>query len=266
MPEPLLSILVPVRNGAMFIVEALRPALSIDAPLEIVVQDCVSTDDTRVLVERLNDPRVRLTSERDEGQADALNRALRSARGEWVLWLNADDTVDPRAVEALVPLLTSTRADIVYGDFNIADAQGEVLRRYTCPANVSRLHLLTRGMRVFSGSMFFRRRYLDAEGGFDERWHYCMDYELLVRLAAGATFLYTPGVIGTLRLHPTSKSMSRPWRFVQEYRAIHKLYPPERSIDRAFTLFEQLRIAVFTAGAPIRYSRAWARVRPTKGL
>jgi glycosyltransferase involved in cell wall biosynthesis len=266
MTNPLLSVLVPVRDGERFIGEALRSVLACDADIEVLVQDGCSTDRTADVVASIGDKRVSFVSESDEGQADALNRALQRARGQWILWLNADDLIDPRAVERLLPTLATTSADLVYGDFAIINAEGGLIRQYTCPPSWSQRDLLTRGMRVFSGSIVMRRRFLLDEQGFDEHWQYCMDYELLVRASPRLRAQYAPGVVGSFRLHAKSKSIDSPWRFVREYREIHARYRQVHWWDRMAAAVERGRITVFTLTAPLRYSQIWSRVRRVKAL
>lgn len=263
---PLLSVIMPVRNGARHIAAALDSVLSDELDMEVIVQDAASRDATASIVASRCDPRIHFVSEVDSGQSDALNRALSRARGEWVLWLNADDVVDSDGLARIAGVLNRTDADVVYGDFAIADAAGVRLRRYHCPAELSRSRLIRDGMRVFSGSMLFRRRSLIALGGFDVSFHYCMDYELLMRGVGTLQFEHAPWVVGTLRLHRESKSISHPWQFLREYRTIHQRQGELSRWDRLRGWKSQAHLALFTAAAPVRYSRAWSRLRPAKRL
>jgi len=255
---------MPVMNGERFIEEALRCALASEVDLEIIVQDGGSTDATAEIVASLGDRRVSFLSESDQGQADALNRAIRRARGRWILWLNADDFVDPSAVSRLSSTLMNTEATLVYGDFAIVDVAGRPIRSYECPGHWSRGSLLDTGLRVFSGSIFLDRTLLCSLGGFDNRLHYCMDYELLIRIIPEARLLYVPGVIGSFRMHSGSKSGSVPWRFFREYRSIQSKYRSSGLWGRVKSYNAQSRLALFTATSRFRYSRTWSRIRPTK--
>src|SRR4051812_29881963 len=92
--RPQISVIMPSFNSGPFLREAMTSVLSGPGPTrELVIQDAQSDDGTREVVDSFNDPRIRLVSEPDNGQADAINRAVNRSRGEWILWLNADDAL-----------------------------------------------------------------------------------------------------------------------------------------------------------------------------
>jgi glycosyltransferase involved in cell wall biosynthesis len=257
-------VLMPCRDASRFIGEALRSVLAAKTALEVLVQDGQSTDDTTDVVREFRDHRVKLVSEADQGQADALNRALARATGRWVLWLNADDLVSASAIDAVAPVLRSTDATLVYGDFSVVDGRGEHIRTYGAPPSWDAESLLYTGLRVFCGSIFFDRASLERWGGFDPRWHYCMDYELLIRVAGLARMEYAPQVIGSFRFHGASKSGTEPWRFFRECRAIHAQYVPPNSTARFRAAVSRGALAARLVATPLRYSRISSRLRPRK--
>jgi len=264
---PHVSVLMPVRNGMPFIRAALDSLLAVNTvPFEILVQDAESDDMTVQYLSDLHDPRVGVVSEPDAGQADALNRALLRASGDWILWLNADDVVETSAFVTIARALKTATADVVYGDFALIDRSGGRLRRYFCPSHIDRRSLLTRGVRIFSGSMFIRRRALIDAGSFDPSFNYCMDYELFVRLADRASFKHVPIMLGSLRLHDRSKSISRPWAFLREARRVQRMYGGSAGVSRSSMAVDNARMAVLLAASPLRYSRLWSRIRKTKRL
>jgi len=67
----------------------------------------------------------------DQGQADALNKAVARATGDVILWLNADDVIMPGAIaSASAALVANPSLDFAYGDFDIIDAAGALIRSY----------------------------------------------------------------------------------------------------------------------------------------
>jgi GT2 family glycosyltransferase len=81
----------------------------------------------------VTDSRVRVRTEADGGQADAINRGFADASGEIFGWLNADDELEPRALEHAVAVLAEdSTADLVYGRGNYVDEAGTPLRPYRC--------------------------------------------------------------------------------------------------------------------------------------
>lgn len=261
--RPRLSVIVPSFNSGSYIGDAITSVLTQSGPsIEILVQDGGSTDQTQAVVQRLDDTRVTFHQEPDGGQADALNRALQNARGEWVLWLNADDLVAPGALTIIETFLDGDW-DIVYGAFALADRAGHPVKYYF-PAPLSRERLLRFGTYIFSGAMVVRAETLTKLGGFNGRLHYCMDFELLLRLAPVARATQTEQVLAYLREQPESKTSTRPWRMYREHWMVARRYGAfAKGRVISFTGLAVLS-AAYVATRRIWQSGAWRRVRPTK--
>ena len=99
------SIITPCYNGARFIRSTLASALAqTHRPLEVIVVDDGSTDESAAIAESMGPP-VRVIRQANQGESVARNRALEEARGTHVLFLDADDLLEPWAVERLVQAL-----------------------------------------------------------------------------------------------------------------------------------------------------------------
>jgi hypothetical protein len=99
------SIITPCYNGARFIRTTLDSALGQSyAPLEVLVVDDGSTDESAAIAESMGAP-VRVIRQANQGESVARNRALAEARGTHVLFLDADDLLEPWALERLVAAL-----------------------------------------------------------------------------------------------------------------------------------------------------------------
>jgi glycosyltransferase involved in cell wall biosynthesis len=262
--EPMVSVLVPSLNASDFIHTALTSVLDANVPLEVIVQDGGSADVTHKIVRSIADERVRLFVEQDQGQADALNRALALARGEFVLWLNADDVVIARGLEQAIG--ATKGADVVYGGWGLIDLDGRRIKTYR-PGPLEHRRLLRRGTYIFSGSLLVRREVLRALGGFAPSLHCCMDFDLLVRIArSGAKAKRIDDEIGLLRIHPASKGQRAPWRFFREHWRVawrERARAPELL---PWILLAQTRMAVYLLTRPIWRSRIWLWIRPAKSL
>lgn len=253
---------MPSLNSERYIGEAIYSVLSQGVgDLELVIQDGGSTDGTMDVVRSFRDSRISWKSEPDKGQADALNKALQRAVGEWILWLNSDDTLAPGALTKIVPLLGTAQLPIVHGDFGIIDGEGRVVKRYVCsPMTFERL--LPRGAYVFSGTVFVGRGLVAEVGPFDERLHFCMDDEWLLRLAKSSKAHYEPGIVAFLRDHAESKTRTHPWGLWRERWIVARRH--------GASPFKAGRGQVLLAGylfiRPLVRSRLWRRLRPTKRL
>jgi len=141
---PRISVLLPVRDGAVFVERAVSSVLrSTWRDLELVVVDDFSTDDTGEILRRLqeSDARIRLESSRRPGLVSAVERGLQACRAPYVARMDADDISAPRRFELQLALLEREGLDGVGGRVRIVDANGDAvgsLQRYEAWVNANR--------------------------------------------------------------------------------------------------------------------------------
>lgn len=209
MSQPLVSILTPSYNQARWLGENLHSVASQTYPtLEHVVMDGGSTDQSADLLASAEPP-VKWESEGDRGQSHALNKAFAASSGEILGWLNSDDAFwDCRVVEDVVAFfLANPEVDVVYGHSAYVNEAGRLLHFFYVPRYGSG-SLLRRYNYIIQPSVFFRR---SAVGGtlVDESFHFAMDYELWLRLAAGgAKFARIDQVLAIDRAQRARKSLN----------------------------------------------------------
>lgn len=242
MAEPSISVVVPSLNAEEFIRVAIRSALDqVVPPLEVIVQDGGSNDGTLSVVEGIGDPRVSITSETDNGQSDALNRAFGRARGEWIAWLNADDLLAPDAFAAAAPFAREG-VDLVYGDFAFVDEAGELIEAVPVP-EFDRVRLLKQGNYMFSGAALFRRTLFERFGGLDTDLRIAMDYDLYLRIAPHIRAIHSGATLGYFRKHPGSATTEISWRLVSEtsrVRRRHGGYSRHTAVPILYNQLQQL--------------------------
>ncbi|MEX2624541.1 MAG: glycosyltransferase family 2 protein [Acidimicrobiia bacterium] len=177
--RPLISIGLPVYNGADQIGDAIRAVLKQTLEnIELVVSDNASTDATQEICEDLAraDERVRYSrNSSNEGAAANFNKVFRSSRGSFFKWLGHDDFLEPTAMEQALQVLES-RPDVsvVHWLERMTDGNGNVLRVYE-PSQGFQIDGDTAGARFrqmllwrhngFGGDPFFglmRRQALEA--------------------------------------------------------------------------------------------------------
>jgi len=199
------SVIVPVRNGAAYVGEALHSALRQLAPGdEIIVIDNGSTDATTEVVRAIGDPRVRLIVEPRPGPAPARNAGLRVASGALISFLDHDDYwPGGRNAGLLAALAGDPEADAAYGRLRVmvepgCDDQGfAALDGTFAPAVGLHVHL-------------FRRSLIDRAGPFDETMRLGSDVDYLARLRqAGMRAAVYDGDAAVYRRHAANITLDR---------------------------------------------------------
>lgn len=234
------TIVTPSYNQAEFLEETIRSVLDQDHPdLEYIVVDGGSTDGSVEIVERYADRIAWWVSEPDSGQTEALNKGFARATGDYVGWINSDDTLLPGAVSAAVAALEARPdAALVFGDALVVDERGGHLRVFEAEdLDVREMLRRCRDPIVQQGSLV-RREALEAVGGVDEALHTCFDFKLMVELGLRHPWVRIDAPLGTYRLHAASKSMSDAARWAVDFERMYtdlfaKELPPEiRAIER----------------------------------
>lgn len=218
MNDPLVSIVTPSLNQGPFIRETIESVLSQDYPnLEYLVMDGGSTDETLDVLRSFGE-RLQWVSEPDKGQAQAVNKGWRRAKGVILGWVNADDLLRPGAVRRAVDALMADPSLLgVYGDCLYIDGNGKPIRPYpTRPYDY--LELVRETEDFFPQPATFMRQIAAAQVGFlDESLHYVMDYDLWLRMGLHGSFLHLPVEMACLRLHQGAKSLKAFARFAPEF-------------------------------------------------
>ncbi|HEY3930525.1 MAG TPA: glycosyltransferase family 2 protein [Candidatus Koribacter sp.] len=258
--NPQITIVTPSYNQAEYLQESLESVSSQGvANVEHLVMDGGSSDGSALILkefsEQSNGAHLRWLSEKDNGQSDAMNKGFRSARGEIIGWLNADDRYRPGCFEAVLRAFRDhPEADIIYGDYTWIDRRGRVLqlRRET---SFSRFTLLYhRVLYVPSTATFFRRRIFDEGNLLDEKLQYAMDYEFFVRLCArGYRFQHVSDLMADFRYHPASKSTQFCDRQLEEQNAALPRYSPILNACRNRWIYRPLLLSLRSAAGVLRY-------------
>lgn len=195
-----LSILTPSRNYGRFLLDAIQSvARQEDELVEHIVVDGDSTDDTLEILQGCKE--VRYVSEPDNGQSDALNKAVHIASGDWCGWLNADEFYLPDAFEVVRAVLADhPGADVVYGDCCFVDTAGRFLR--LVPQHPFHPRILRwYGPFISSCATFFRTASL-RRLGWDVHLRRIMDWDLYMALAdQDARFVHVAHPMAAFRLH-----------------------------------------------------------------
>ena len=200
----MVSVVIPTYNRARDLERALKSVLAQTYPhWEVLVVDNHSTDDTEDVVTRCKDPRMKVFKTHNQGViAASRNLGIRQACGEYVAFLDSDDSWSPRKLEESVTYL-SRGADVVYHDLFLMTKPGQ--RFFWRRARSSDVKppvfqdLIANGNALTNSSVVVRRTLLQAIDGLSEDPDLVAveDYDAWLRIASlSDRFQRIPRVLG----------------------------------------------------------------------
>jgi glycosyltransferase involved in cell wall biosynthesis len=222
---PTLSVVIPSFNQGQFIERTIKSIINQNYPkLDLILMDGGSTDKTMEIVERYRNHFSHIESGPDGGQSAAIVKGFNVAKGDFISWLNSDDTYNEGALLAIGQFLAQhTKVQFVYGNTRIIDAHDKELAfkksvRFFLP--VMKYAFLT----VPQMSAFWSRALYNKVGGVDANLRFCMDYDLFVRMAEISSPVRINQTIGNFRMHETSKTTNLEELRRREDYIVHERY------------------------------------------
>jgi glycosyltransferase involved in cell wall biosynthesis len=208
------AVVTPSYNYADFLGDTVRSVISQSYPnLVYVVQDNNSTDGTTEILERIaregptESNRLIVRREADRGQADAINRGFAQVSDTDIMaYLNADDILLPGTLSFVASAFQRhPDVDVVYGHRIFIDANGRETGRCVLPPH-DRTAIRWADF-IPQETMFWRRRVWDRIGPFDEKFHFAIDWDFILRASEqGFRFRRLPRFLGCFRWHDRQKT------------------------------------------------------------
>jgi glycosyltransferase involved in cell wall biosynthesis len=225
----LVSIITPSFNQASYLEQTLRSVLDQDhADIEYLVVDGGSADGSVDIIKKYAPRLAYWVSEKDSGQADAINKGMARAKGDIVAWLNSDDYYLPGAVSAAVKTFDENPdAILVYADMLAVDERGQTFN--TLRYRQLTLEDLLCFQIIGQPAVFMRRAAFEKASGLDLSYHFLLDHHLWIRIAAQGRILHVPQMWSAARYHAAAKNRAQAAAFGKEaFRILEwaKTYPP----------------------------------------
>jgi glycosyltransferase involved in cell wall biosynthesis len=178
----LVSVIIPAFNAAASIGGTIDSVLSQTLQdFEIIVSDDGSKDSTASVVSRYrSDPRVRYMFHENRGTSHAKNLAAREAKGDYLLFLDSDDTLDPTALESMVHHFRATGAVWCVVDIVKRIRNDRIIRRAQFPPGDLLLGILEDDF--ITRSPFYLRSAFLASGMYDEDLAVREDWDINIRM------------------------------------------------------------------------------------
>lgn len=215
MQEHLVSILMPVYNSERTIAVAIESCLQQTyRNIEILVLDDASTDNTVAVAEKYRQIRV-LKHDLNKGTAAARNTLLREARGEFIAWLDADDTMMPERIQKqLIFMQRHPEVDIA-GSWILTDNISLPKKKLPLENRMITAHLWFKNCMI-QPSVISRNFYTSEHIFYDERFYYMQDYELWLRLRNRKVFANIPEFLTRYHFSSAIETKQKHSRFKDE--------------------------------------------------
>lgn len=214
--NPLISIIIPVFNGANYLKEAIDSALSQTYDnIEILIINDGSTDNGRTekIVLSYCD-RIKYYSKENSGVATALNLGIEKMSGQYFSWLSHDDKYYPKKIEQQVQYLQShdDKNIILYSDYEVIDACSKLIGKRNLDHDLliqKPLYGLLRSA-IHGCSLLIPKVAFEKCGLFDINLKYTQDYALWFTMYRNFPFIHMPETLIQSRTHTEQDSLKNP--------------------------------------------------------
>lgn len=218
MERPKISIITVVWNGKKHIEDTIKSVIGQTYPnLEYIVIDGASTDGTTDIIERYAPHITYWVSERDSGIYDAMNKGVKAATGDWLLFVNADDYLaSSEAIGLSADYLGRCSSLVAYGNVIFLTDDGE--EKHGHPWEKIRYEFRNIGMRLPHQATFHAKA-LFANRTFDPSYRITGDYDLLLGYLKDHDAVHFPVEVTKMRAGGISDSVSKLKLFKETRRA-----------------------------------------------
>ena len=234
LPPTTVTVVIPAYNHGHFVAEAIQSVLDQDyGPVETIVVDDGSTDDTAAVVARF--PAVGYQRQENRGLAAARNAGLARARGELILFLDADDRLLPGAVSAGAAILTANPAlgfTAGYSRYITREGHAQPTLQPARSTGDAYLALLRRNSIRNPAMVMFRREILQRCGSFASGVDACADYELYLRITRDHPVAFHEAVVAEYRKHGENMSDNASLMLRQLLEVMRRQRPHLRTPER----------------------------------
>lgn len=266
MAAPLVSIIMPCYNARPHLPRSVASvrAQSFD-DWELITVDDGSSDDTQAWLREQTDPRIRVHAQANQGVSAARNAGLALARGEFVAFLDADDTWEPHFLRTMLDALRAQpQAALAYCGWQNLGLTGGRGEPFVPPdyETSEKMEKLFENCRWPIHAAMIRRNLVASLGGFDTSLKNSEDYALWLRAAMTGKLVRVPQVLAYYHFHGGPQATAHAARA-----ALHHLQAQRRFLGEhpgALAHLGRQRLRALTLGQLLQrgYRAYWAQDLP----
>lgn len=236
---PRISVVTPSLNQGEFLEQTILSVLEQDYNnLEYIIIDGGSKDNSVEIIRKYEKYLAYWISEKDNGQAEAIDKGFRHSTGEVLAWLNSDDQYCPGALNVVGQYFDQNpEVDLLYGDYYLLRRNGTY--KLKKKIDFDYMVALYCYLMIPQPSAFWRSTLYNDVGGLDITLSYSMDYDLFLRMARHGCVKHLKLPLSVFRLHTQSKSVANSDRFAEENYRIQKKHIPETFLSTPYFHFKK---------------------------
>ncbi|WP_341328142.1 glycosyltransferase [Methylotuvimicrobium sp. KM2] len=209
---PLISIVMPCFNAKRHLRQSIGSVLDQTYPhWELIVIDDGSTDDSLGLLHSLNDERITVIEQTNQGVCKTRNRGIKAAKGEWIAFLDADDTWHPDCLSLLYrALCDDPSASLAYCGWQNVGLPGGAGKPFVPPdyETADKLELVFTSCRWPIHACLTRKSAIIEAGLFDESLLTAEDFLLWLKIAYKNRLTRVPEVLALYHFHDGGQASS----------------------------------------------------------
>jgi glycosyltransferase involved in cell wall biosynthesis len=231
MNYPKISIVTPSYNQGQYLEDTILSILGQGYPnLEYLIYDAASSDDSVAIIKKHENQLTYWVSEKDNGQADAINKGFAKATGEILMWLNSDDILMPNVLHFIAEQYIEKGDGIYFGNCihfkenangNLYSSGSNVVASY----NTIPLELVD---TIIQPSSFWSKKAWLQNGDLADNFHFGFDWEWFLRAKRNNIPFYSINKpIALYRIHDAHKTGIGGKKRQEELLKIYKIYSPK---------------------------------------
>lgn len=231
MNYPKISIVTPSYNQGQFLEDTILSVLGQGYPnLEYLIYDAASTDNSVEIIKKHENQLYYWVSEKDKGQADAINKGFAKATGEILMWLNSDDILMPNVLHFIAELYIEKGDGVYFGNcIHFKESSNGSL--HSSGSNVKALFDLIPLELVdiiIQPSSFWSKKVWQKNRILDDTFHFGFDWEWFLRAKRNNIPFYSINKpIAMYRIHDAHKTGVGGKKRQEELLKIYEIYSPK---------------------------------------